>query len=759
MKRSGFCANASRLAAMIALALAGTSIATAAPPGRIAPASTGFGRSGDLMGVAAAVLGDTALVGSPKAEPNAPTSSGAVQIFRNGVTGWQLEATLVPSPPIAGESFGAVVSLGVDIAAVGAWEPAGTTHVFVRNGTHWSESDVLSYGGAPVISGDSLAIQGPDGIRVYTGGAGAWVVEADFAPDLADQFERVTGLALAGDTLAFSTIMDQPGISEGEAYEYFYRRTNGTWTRDTKRDYGTFLVDFTPAPLVALSNDSALVAFGSSVRIYVRGDGSWPLQQTLDGGVPWDVALPQSVALEGDRAVVGCPGDDVLGVPDQGSVFVFERSGNTWTRVARPYDADGASEYDFGASVALSGDDLLVGSPGAIVEGIRSGKATPIVLAGSDWTAGPALDEGSMRADIRFGTQVAASGSSIIIGAPYESIDTPITSGVAYIFESTGSGWAERARLVPPSVQYYNFPAAVAIDGDTAVASSYADSLDGGIDDLGAVYVYRRNGSDWEQEQRIGSGLTYTKFGTSVALEGDLLAIGDTGSADHDPAGRVRLFTRSGNLWTEQVLIRPQESAAGDNFGNAVSLSGTTLAVGAYRANVGIEQAAGAVYVFENVSGSWQQQARLESPNPLQNSSFGYTVAVAGDTVVVGDYAAGGQHAVYAFARDGSDWTSATTLPLPAIPTSVALSADASVAMVGIANDSTPGAAYVFRRDNGEWVQSAILHGGAFPASDTFGAAISVSGGDAFIGAPTDPVSGAVYVIGVGDAILVDGFD
>jgi hypothetical protein len=570
--------------------------------------------------------------------------------------------------------------------------------------------------------------------------------------------ESISNFAIDGNTITFSTMEDH-GHGFGEAWQYFYVRTGNTWVREAKLDFGTFDIDFSPARVAALSNDTALIAFGSSVSVYVRGDGSWPLQQSLDDGEGWVTSMPQAVALDGDRAAIGCPGDTILGVSGQGSAYVFERVGTTWSRISRPYDVDGDRDYNFGASVSLSGDDFLVGSPGAVVDGVASGKAVPIVLDGASWTAGSYLDEGNARADEYFGAAVAASGSTIIAGAPYEGSATPETSGAAYIYEAVGSEWIEQARLVPSSVVHYGFPTAVALDGDTAAASSYGDSLTGALDDLGAVYVYRRSGDVWDLEQRIGSGLVYTRFGQSVALEGDLLAVGDPGWPDHEPTGRVRTFTRSGSVWSEQALIQPQESADGDYFGSSLAISATTLVVGAPSANVQIEQAAGVAYVFENVGGTWQQQARLEAPAPLQQSRFGTAVAISGDTVVIGDGSTASTHAVYVYVRNAGTWTSQASLPLPSVANSVALSADASVAIVGVAPDLAPGSAYVFRRDGDTWSLGSIRHGNAYPSWDYFGAAVSVSGDDALIGAPIDPPGGAVYVIPFGEEIFAGGFD
>ena len=756
-------ATIARRVLFLVATLVATSAAADPPGGRIAPEASGFGRNGDRMGSATAVLGDTALVGSPDAWPNGSIQSGAAQVFRNGASGWTREAILAPGTPVSQSGFGSVVTLASDVAAIGAASPQ-QVFVFARNGSQWTGTDTFDDASHPSLSGTTLAVSTGYGVRIYVGTPGAWTVEADVTGDFPGTSESVEDVRVSGDRLLFTTL--NVVTHEGESYAYLFSRSGGTWTRDARIDLGAFLVGFFPLPQIALSGDTAIISRPGLIEAYTRGDGAWPLQGQLDPGFTWESSNALPVALDGDRAIVGSPADTILGAPGQGSVYVFERTGSTWARVSRPYDASGAANDGFGSSVALSGDVLFVGSPGATDDGVASGAATPLVLDGATWTTGPRFGEGNAHASEYFGSAVAMSGATILVGAPYINAQTrPGQSGGAYVFEATDTGWAQSAELIPPSELHYNAGAAVALDGDTAVISAQNDNI-GDPDDYGAVYVYRRDGDAWPIEQRIPSGLLQSTFGTSLAVRGDLLAVGDVGSSVGDSTGRVRTFTRTGTVWSEQALIQPAESEASDEFGASVALSGNSLIVGARGATVGIEAAAGAAYVFEQAGGNWQQQARLIAPAPLQGAMLGASVAIAGDTALVGIGAASRGVGALVFVRDGSDWSLQASLALPTLPAApsfavVALSDDASIAVVAVSSTTADGdgAAYVYRRDGDSWSLAGISHAGGPAPVFSYGTSVAMSGSTAVIGASLDPPSGAAYVLPLANEIFGNGFD
>ena len=149
-----------------------------------------------------------------------------------------------------------------------------------------------------------------------------------------------------------------------------------------------------------------------------------------------------------------------------------------------------------------------------------------------------------------------------------------------------------------------------------------------------------------------------------MALSGDTALVGaceqDRRRQDH--AGAAYVFTRSGTSWSQQAELTASDAAANDNFGSSVALSGDTALVGAYDKTVGGKRGAGAAYVFTRSGTSWSQQAELTASDAAAGDWFGNSVALSGDTALVGAYGktVGGQNsagAAYVFTRSGTSWS------------------------------------------------------------------------------------------------------
>ncbi len=218
------------------------------------------------------------------------------------------------------------------------------------------------------------------------------------------------------------------------------------------------------------------------------------------------------------------------------------------------------------------------------------------------------------------------------------------------------------------------FGSSVALSGDTlVVGASYEDSNATGVNgdqsdnsasDAGATYVFVRSGGLWSQQAYLKASNTGAgdEFGISVALSGDTLVVGawgedsnatgvggDQGDNSAEYAGAAYVFVRSGGLWSQQAYLKAANTGTGDFFGYSVALSGDTVVVGANgedsnATGVGGEQGdnsapnAGAAYVFVRSGGLWSQQAYLKASNTGAGDLFGWSVAVSGDTLVVGAY-------------------------------------------------------------------------------------------------------------------------
>jgi hypothetical protein len=238
------------------------------------------------------------------------------------------------------------------------------------------------------------------------------------------------------------------------------------------------------------------------------------------------------------------------------------------------------------------------------------------------------------------------------------------------------------------------------------------------------------------------------QVGWSVAVAGSTAVVGADGTGSS--AGAAYVFVLASGSWSEQAELTAAGGAAGDQFGYSVAIAGSTVVVGAPARN----SDTGAAYVFTGSGGTWTEQPVLTAAGGTAGDYFGGSVAISGSTALVGatEGASGGAGAVYVFTRSGSAWSQAAQLSAAGgasgdlFGASVAISG--STAVVGAyANNSDTGAAYVFAGSGGTWSQEAELTASDGVASDLFGCSVAISGSTIVIGAYAHGSdAGAAYV-------------
>jgi hypothetical protein len=378
-----------------------------------------------------------------------------------------------------------------------------------------------------------------------------------------------------------------------------------------------------------------------------------------------------SVALSGDTLVAGAPGDSSsatgidgnqsdASVSNSGAVYVFTRRGATWAQQAYIKPSTTQGNADFGTSIALSGDTLVVGAPG---ESSSAGAAYVFTRSGTTWTQQAYVNASNARGAAYFGHSVALSGDTLAVGSDGESSgingnqsDTSANyAGAVYVFTRTGANWTQQA-YIKALYPYANalFGASVALSGDTLAVGSYeensaATGINGNQADqsalnAGAAFVFTRNGTTWTQQAYVKASNTRAQafFGTSVALVGDTLAVGSTGEASGIPgnqtdtgapyAGAVYVFSRNGTTWAQEAYVKASNTRRYSSFGASVSLSGERLAVGSDAESGratdvngpdvdGHFAGAGAAYLFDRSAG-WSQIAYIKASNTMPIADF-----------------------------------------------------------------------------------------------------------------------------------------
>ncbi|MBI4700937.1 MAG: FG-GAP repeat protein [Deltaproteobacteria bacterium] len=383
---------------------------------------------------------------------------------------------------------------------------------------------------------------------------------------------------------------------------------------------------------------------GQAIRLMVDDRGArypvtvdplvWVEEQKLiaGDGAKFDV-FGRSVALGGDRAIVGATGDDDGG-PASGSAYVFVRQAGQWVQEAKLTASDAGVSDCFGVSVATDADTAVVGADEACGFPYGSGLAYVFVRQGAIWTQQAKLAASDPAPGDFFGESVAIDGDTVVVGVPGDE-DAGPKSGSAYVFVRQGGAWTQQAKLTASDAASDDaFGVSVAVNGETVIVGAMGNG-----DHRGAAYVFVRQGGAWVEQTKLTAldGEPFDFLGSSVALDGDTAVAGAPSDEDAGPwSGSAYVFARQGGAWTQQAKLTADDAAVGHELGFSVAISGDSVLAGALANKPSWQY--GAAYVFVRSGSNWLQQAELavDGLNPEPAPMFGFSVAISGATALVG---------------------------------------------------------------------------------------------------------------------------
>jgi hypothetical protein len=682
--------------------------------GEVAKLTASDAEDEDLFGFSVAISGDTVVAGAPW-EGGAGYKRGAAYVFernQDGADSWGQVTKLTASDAEDEDIFGDSVAISGDTVVVGATvedgggTDRGAAYVFERN----------RYG------------------------ADSWgQVKKMTASDAEDGDRFGSSVSISGDTIVVGAYLeDGAGSRRGAAY-LFARNQGGAdnWGQVTKLTASDAEDDDNFGFSVAISGDTVVVGAYSedgagtergAAYVFARNQGgadNWGQVQKLTAS---DAADPHyfgySVAISGDTIVVGAYLDDGAGT-HRGAAYVFERNrggADNWGQVTKLTASDAEDNDVFGTSVAISGDTVAVGAWSEDGEGAERGAAYLFARneGGADsWGQVAKLTASDAEDGDRFGRSVAINGNTVVAGAFWED-GMGNNRGAAYLFVAAGGQWQEVA--IPRAYDaededYLGF--AVAISGDTVVVGAYQE--DGAGSDRGAAYLIERNqeGADnWGQVKKLTAmdGQDDDYFGYSVAISGDTVVVGAYGEdGGGTNQGAAYIFARNHNpadpstpladYWGQVKKLTALVPGNSHWFGYSVAISGDTVVVGAPGTNEG-GNLRGAAYVFARNQGgmdNWGLVEKLTASDAADGDYFGRSVGISGDTVVVG--------AIY---EDGAG--------------------------------SARGAAYIFARNEGgadNWGQVRKLTASDAEDNDFFGRSVAISGDILVVGADGEDGAGS----------------
>jgi len=330
-------------------------------------------------------------------------------------------------------------------------------------------------------------------------------------------------------------------------------------------------------------------------------------------------------------------------------------------------DNDPAAGNALGSDTAMDGTTAIVGAPGTNAGGDDAGSAFVFFRQSegttNDWIEQAELTASNAAAGDRFGAAVAIDGNTAIVGAPLDDT-TDANAGSAYVFIRNGTTWTQQAHLTDSfTVAGDFFGGSVGISGDTAIVGAPNDDLGFNID-AGSAWVIVRTASTWNTEAILTASdfATFDRFGIAVAIDGNTIVIGaDRNDDAGSNSGSAYVFVRTGTTWTQQAKLTALDADIGDNFGGSVAIEGDTIVIGAPGALSDPPSYAGSAYVFTRSGTTWTQQAKLTASDAAFNDFFGSSVSLSGDLAVIGaagdDDSGDASGSAYVFLRSESVWT------------------------------------------------------------------------------------------------------
>ena len=713
---------------------------------QVAKLTASDGDTSDEFGYSVAVDGDTIVVGAHQNDADTNNNDeGAAYVFTKPASGWDSDdddiitetAKLTAFGAAAGDEFGISVAVDGDTILVGAHQNdsnKGAAYIFTKFGGVW--------GNAPV-SGNH---------RVET----AKLVAADAAAN--DEFG--ISVAVEGDTAVIGARQDD--ARNGSAY--VFTKVSGVWSQEAKLTASDGAADDEFGISVAVNGDTVVVGArqddtsNGAAYVFTEVSGVWKHVAKLtadDGAVNDEFGI--SVAVEGDTAVIGARQDDT----SNGSAYVFTKDSGVWSQRDKLTASDGEAGDRYGYSVGVSGDTVVVGAYSDDGNEANTGAAYFLRIPG--WTDIPDSDDetishivtgltndeehtfqvrgvnanaaGAGLASARAGgtptfaipnrpTGFAADAGDAVVDLTWDDPEDS-TIGKYQLLQITQGRMLTASSTDDPVARGDGFGISVAVDGNTAVIGVYQDDHtddDGNtIGNAGSAYVFTRSSPtdpwSWAAKLTADDGAANDEFGISVAVHGDTIVVGahqDDDATNGDNSGSAYVFTwnSSNSKWEQKAKLTASDAAANDEFGISVAVHGNTIVVGAHQDDDATNgDNSGSAYVFTKPAAGWAdatETAKLTASNAAADDAFGISVAVHGDTVVVGAH--GNQNTV-----DGTDVST--------------------------------GAAYVFTKpESGGWAtatETAKLTADDAAADDEFGISVAVHGDTVVVGAHK-------YDVGVG---------
>lgn len=356
-----------------------------------------------------------------------------------------------------------------------------------------------------------------------------------------------TSIAMEGDSIVIGAREEGRSQKRGNGSIYVFNKKNANWSQTQKiiladgktLDYFGHSVAISKQVIAvgAYKRDNNGTTNNGAVYIFTYDNGTWSKsQELLANDKENHDAFGYSLAMQNDILVVGARGNNNNGMEDSGAVYVFTKDGDSWKQSQKLLAKDKKEYSYFGNSVAIDDEVIVVGADYESSDGVnRSGAVYVFTKNGNSWNQSQKLSASDKKEKDYFGFSVSIYNEIIVIGAKSGDSGNKNGNGVAYIFSRNSDSWSETQKLMANDMENADrFGAAVAIYGNTIIVGADHKS-DEGKASLGATYIFKKNGNDWQQTQKLLSTdrPSNAYFGFPILIDKEMMVVGARGDDEN----------------------------------------------------------------------------------------------------------------------------------------------------------------------------------------------------------------------------------
>jgi hypothetical protein len=376
-------------------------------------------------------------------------------------------------------------------------------------------------------------------------------------------------------------------------------------------DYGISVAYEGDTVFIGAPFDDALGVNSGAVYVYSRNNNEWIRQQKITASdlAPGD-QFGWSVALSGNTALISARFDDDKGF-NSGSVYVFVFEQGRWREETKLTASDGNSTDQFGHALALQGDSAVISAPYTEEPGTNAGAVYIFDRSGGVWHEKQRLAAPDAASDDQYGGSLALDENHLLIGSRFDD-DKGYNSGSVHFYELKNGVWQLRQKLTADDGDVNDqFGWSVALNGNTAVIGARFDD-DGGVNS-GSVYFAGYEKGKWAIQQKftVPEFRVGARYGWSVQVEGGHAVVGAPFDNDRGQnAGAVYIYSRREGAWYLHQKLTASDASTGERYGIRTAISGGNILVGAYQ---DYEKGAlrGASYVQVYSTKQWRESIKL----------------------------------------------------------------------------------------------------------------------------------------------------